>query len=75
MNENAFVANVLLFMLTAHIGESGAVCIDPKTSASGYKIPLNEEVRTPMQLSLVVFWRSRDYRKIRPTQMAILLTM
>jgi len=46
VNKNAFVAKVLLFMLTTHIGEPGAVCIDPKTSVSGYKIPLNEEVRS-----------------------------
>jgi hypothetical protein len=45
VNKNAFFAKVLLFVLTAHIGESDAVCIDPKTYVSGYKIPLNEEIR------------------------------
>lgn len=46
MNKNAFAAKAFLFMLTSHIGESSAVCIDPKTSVSGYKIPLGEEVRS-----------------------------
>lgn len=33
-------------MLASHIGESRALCMDPKTDVSGYKIPLSEEVRS-----------------------------
>jgi hypothetical protein len=32
--------------LALHLGTASAVCLDPKTSISGYKVPLDSEVRT-----------------------------
>lgn len=40
------IAKLVVLALAVHLGAAGAVCLDPKTLASGYKIPLGAEVRT-----------------------------
>ncbi len=39
-------ARLVVVALASHLCTAGAVCLDPKTFISGYKIPLDSEVRT-----------------------------
>jgi hypothetical protein len=39
-------AGSLLLVLAAHLPAAYAVCLDPETGKSGYKLPLKKEVRT-----------------------------
>jgi hypothetical protein len=45
MNLKTVWAGSLLLLLLAHLPTAYAVCLDPKTGKSGYKIPLETEVR------------------------------
>lgn len=42
----AITARLGLLALPSHICTAGAVCFDPKTFISAYKVPLDSEVRT-----------------------------
>jgi hypothetical protein len=46
MNLKTIPAVSLLFVLAAHVFPAHALCLDPKTGKSGYKVPLKKEVRT-----------------------------
>jgi hypothetical protein len=46
MNLKTVLAGSLLLVLAAHLPVAYAVCLDPGTGISGYKVPLKEEVRT-----------------------------
>jgi hypothetical protein len=46
MNLKTIPAGSLLFVLAAHVLPAHAVCLDPETGKSGYKLPLKTEVRT-----------------------------
>jgi hypothetical protein len=45
MNLKTVFAGSLLLVLAAHLPSASAVCLDPRTDKSGYKIPLKTEVR------------------------------
>ena len=46
MNLKPFTARLVLLALALHFCTARAVCLDPKTFISGYKVPLDSEVRT-----------------------------
>jgi hypothetical protein len=46
MNLKTVSAASLLFVLAAHLPAARALCLDPITGKSGYKLPLEEEART-----------------------------
>jgi hypothetical protein len=46
MNLKTVWAGSLLLILVAHLPGAYAFCLDPKTGISGYKLPLEAEVRT-----------------------------
>lgn len=46
MNSKTITARLVLLALAFQLSTAGAVCLDPKTFISGYKIPLDLEVRT-----------------------------
>jgi hypothetical protein len=45
MNLKTISAMLALLALASHLCSAGAVCLDPKTFISGYKVPLESEVR------------------------------
>jgi hypothetical protein len=45
MNLKTISAMLALLALASHPCSAGAVCLDPKTFISGYKVPLESEVR------------------------------
>jgi hypothetical protein len=46
MNLKTVAAGPLLLVLAAYLPAAYAVCLDPKTGKSGYKVPLETETRT-----------------------------
>ena len=46
MNLKTITARLVLLALALHFCTARAVCLDPKTFISGYKVPLDSEVRT-----------------------------
>lgn len=46
MNLKTVLAGSLLLALTASLAPANAVCLHPETGKSGYKVPLETEVRT-----------------------------